>query len=698
LCGQSVGAFEKGFVYRLLTLILKDAAAITCREKITSEFLMAQGVRRNLFETSDLAFLLKPCTDARLEEIRKLEGIDPNERWIGISISALIGSFSYGPGGASEKEKAYIRAMADLADYIIENHSMKVLFIPHVTIPGKNDDRELANRVIGYMKNSRETLIPMDIYDASELKGLIGICEAFVGSRMHATIAALSQCIPTLTYVYNHKTIGINGKMLGQDKYLLDIRGVKPKDFVKRNRVLIRDLLEEAGDIRKELEFRLSDVRTMALKNIDIAVALLDSAGPLLSMADSRFCTGCGTCVGVCSKGALHMEMTVEGTYRPRLHGDCNGCNVCTMVCPAHGMDLAKHEKMMFDERAPDAEIGVVRGCYAGYSNQADVRYGGSSGGLVTAINMHLLGEETVDAILVTGMHPKNPTTPLCYWARTESDLIAAKGSKYTPVPLNTALKEIPQDAARLAIVGLPCHLWGLRLWEQAGFLRGRSIEYRFALFCGRTPSLFALDFILQQLGISRSEIVDMSYRGQGWPGGLRLATGGKEFFYPLDTVWDEVLGTAYFTPLHCYRCPDFFGYLSDISFGDAWLPEYDKNTNGWSLCISRSHKGDDLLREMKNKNLLHLENQSVESVKRAMIGNIRNKISRKEVKNAICGNVYPVHYDSNGTKSKNIRDFVGEKYKYILTTVGNSQLLVDALLSFPENKTMKLNSKNVKL
>jgi polysaccharide pyruvyl transferase WcaK-like protein len=43
----------------------------------------------------------------------------------------------------------------------------------------------------------------------SEVKGIIGLCEFFVGSRMHACIGALSQGIPTIGVAYSRKFQGV---------------------------------------------------------------------------------------------------------------------------------------------------------------------------------------------------------------------------------------------------------------------------------------------------------------------------------------------------------------------------------------------------------------------------------------------------------------------------------------------------------
>jgi polysaccharide pyruvyl transferase WcaK-like protein len=46
-------------------------------------------------------------------------------------------------------------------------------------------------------------------YDQGEIKYIIGLCDLFIGSRMHACIAALSQNIPAVAIAYSRKFTGV---------------------------------------------------------------------------------------------------------------------------------------------------------------------------------------------------------------------------------------------------------------------------------------------------------------------------------------------------------------------------------------------------------------------------------------------------------------------------------------------------------
>src|SRR3546814_10538981 len=52
-------------------------------------------------------------------------------------------------------------------------------------------------------------LLSMPTLSASDYKGIIGLCEALVGAHTHATIASMSQGLPTVSVAYSRKAWGI---------------------------------------------------------------------------------------------------------------------------------------------------------------------------------------------------------------------------------------------------------------------------------------------------------------------------------------------------------------------------------------------------------------------------------------------------------------------------------------------------------
>lgn len=252
-CAQSIGPLGKGFIHKLLIGLLRDASAITTRERITDRVLANLEISDNVTPLQDLAFLVKPSSPEEIDKICLAENIDTTMNLVGISISGLISKYAFKELPLDKRREEYLQAMALFSDDIIERHRKNILFIPHVTIPGGSNDRDISIQVKKRMRHSEQAIVLQGDYTGAELKGLIGLCEFFIGSRMHATIGALTQGVPTITYVYNHKTVGINGEIFRQEDYLIDIRAIAPNQLLPLSIEFFDKLVANKDKVRKHL-------------------------------------------------------------------------------------------------------------------------------------------------------------------------------------------------------------------------------------------------------------------------------------------------------------------------------------------------------------------------------------------------------------------------------------------------------------
>jgi len=181
---------------------------------------------------------------------------------------------------------------------------------------------------------------------------------------------------------------------------------------------------------------------------------------------DSETCTGCGTCIAMCPNSAIRMTLK-KGRYIPHINNElCNQCGICHEVCPGHSVDFKELNFAIFGKEPKDILIGNYERCYIGHSTDTSIRYNSSSGGLVTALLVFAIEERIIDGALVTKMNDKNPLEPKVFIARSKEEIISASKSKYCPVPANITLKEILKEDGKFAVVGLPCHIHGIRKAE----------------------------------------------------------------------------------------------------------------------------------------------------------------------------------------------------------------------------------------
>jgi len=335
-------------------------------------------------------------------------------------------------------------------------------------------------------------------------------------------------------------------------------------------------------------------------------------------VARSGLCTGCGTCVALCPQSAIRIEIVRKrGIYLPRVNEKaCNACGICLRVCPGRGVDFAMLNQVAFGHQPQDNLLGNYIGCYTGHAADKDIRYNSSSGGLVSALLIFALERGMIDGALVTRMNPDKPLEPQPFIARTEEEILSAAGSKYCPVPANIALDDIlkAKEGERFAVVGLPCHMHGLRKAELVNSKLKERVALRVGLFCGSTANFAGTRLLLGKMRIKGTDVIGIKYRGTGWPGHLSVEMHDSERKSLPYNHSITVLGT-FFTPKRCQLCLDGAAELADISFGDAWLPRFAGNEIGESILILRNEISRALIEKLVAEAFMELVETNVKDV-----------------------------------------------------------------------------------
>ncbi|KKN19486.1 hypothetical protein LCGC14_0945270 [marine sediment metagenome] len=212
---QSLGPFIHFFSKIMARIIFNYSKVIFIRERISLNYIRTfLNNPQNIFFCIDTAFFLEENTEETNYD-KFYEKNNESLLIIGIAASQLI---------SSEK---YIEIFSNLSNQIINSYGHKILLIPHVidTIAYKNDDRIVLKKIYQNIHRKEKCLIIEEDLPAPILKKLIGMCDIFIGSRMHSNIAAISSNVPTIAISNSHKFLGIM-ELYEQGEYVLNVNNL----------------------------------------------------------------------------------------------------------------------------------------------------------------------------------------------------------------------------------------------------------------------------------------------------------------------------------------------------------------------------------------------------------------------------------------------------------------------------------------
>ena len=296
------------------------------------------------------------------------------------------------------------------------------------------------------------------------------------------------------------------------------------------------------------------------------------------------------------------MDETPAGLLFAKVNAElCDACGLCLRACG--GSHLA--QGLLTDSLDPFK--GQVISAFCGHATDQQLRFRGQSGGVVTALLTFLIESNHVDQAVVNRMPENGSLRPVPFLASNKQELLESQGSKYCPVALNAVIpRDMAKNGNKLAVVGLPCHIHGLR--NTQGFHRHwkEGIKVTIGLFCDRTLAYGAIDYLIKKGNSTNNDVLGFRFRDKtqgGWPGSIYISTReGKKIHVP---SIERQLVKDFFTPPRCRLCFDKLNILSDIAVGDAWGVNEDKA--GASVLIARTTTGISMLEQAQKAGFLSL-------------------------------------------------------------------------------------------
>lgn len=317
---------------------------------------------------------------------------------------------------------------------------------------------------------------------------------------------------------------------------------------------------------------------------------------PLIdSVTRNGFCTGCGLCASVAPEASIQMRLTASGYLRPVVHKALTEQVTQAIAASCPGVKL-EHPPTT---RQQHPIWGPVISVQTGHAVDPEVRRQGSSGGVISAIAIHLLETNEVDFVAQIAVSPADPLSNALQISTSRADVLKAAGSRYAPSAPLQGISELLATGKRFAFIGKPCDVAALRQYGKGNPAVGRQIPYMLSFMCAGIPSMKGTHEVITALGANREKVVSFKYRGDGWPGMARAVhDSGESFEMNYNTSWGTILNKH--LQFRCKICPDGTGEFADLVCADAWYgkdgyPDFEER-EGRSLVLARTPAGQALL------------------------------------------------------------------------------------------------------
>ncbi len=291
-------------------------------------------------------------------------------------------------------------------------------------------------------------------------------------------------------------------------------------------------------------------------------------------------CCGCGTCAAVCP------ENVVTVNDFPKLVGECTDCGFCLDQCPRSYFDTDAIEENIFGSVAEDP-IGHIVAMKGVRATDKGIMKGAQDGAFVTSLLKYALDNGIADGALVAGSDEN--WKPIPKLITSSKELADTTGTKYSNCANLSPFTEAKEKGLnKLAVVGLPCQIEGVRKIQQHPIedvdLKDR-VAFTVALFC-KSNFLYdglMLDIVQGRYGIDLKKMKKIDIKGKN----VFVTTAKGDTEIPLKEAHE-------FERNGCKICWDFTSRLSDFSAGSVGAPA------GYTTVIARNKMAKDLLSKME--------------------------------------------------------------------------------------------------
>ena len=272
LLPQTYGPFKTDQAIERAGRVMNRSLLVATRDQDGIEELrgvLGSAASRRLDAVPDVAFALDPVP-VSLHDEPAFSRARADEVLVGLNISGLLWFDESGFGMKS----GYRELTKRIVDWALSAADTRLVLVPHAVNPTNLELKEDLKRMLHRTSDESACREAMEAWRSSyghrigsvagqygpgETKFLIGQCDFFIGARMHACIAAVSQGVPAVTLAYSKKAAGVMGYVDAADM-VVDLRRLETEACVVSVDRLFRSRRELAAHLKPRAEAARRDL------------------------------------------------------------------------------------------------------------------------------------------------------------------------------------------------------------------------------------------------------------------------------------------------------------------------------------------------------------------------------------------------------------------------------------------------------
>lgn len=271
LIGVGVGPIHHEESKNRMREVLNRVDLIVVRENDSRQLLEQIGVEnKNLNVAADLAFLLGPSPDDRVETLIKDNGLTTDSRPV---VAVCL-------NGRHVERPGYLDTFVTCCEHLIEKQQATIWFVPFQTLESDGqsapdtiidlDDRSGMRQIANRIEKQDHVGFVEQAYRPSEIMGLLARADLVIGERFHGALLSINNRRPVLGVSYMPKVARLFDE-LGHSDWCHDFNQLDHGQLIES----LEMLLENRDRVSSELAIFSDRMREKASLNYQLLADLV---------------------------------------------------------------------------------------------------------------------------------------------------------------------------------------------------------------------------------------------------------------------------------------------------------------------------------------------------------------------------------------------------------------------------------------